>query len=312
MCGLFGIINMNKNRDISNLCNALAVNSSIRGTHATGISYNRNNNLVIYKRPFPADKMNFNIDKNTSIVMGHTRHATQGKTQDNFNNHPFRGYTYNNEFTLAHNGIIYNDYSLQKSEKLPKNKIQTDSYVIVQLLEKYNSLSFENIATCTEKLQGYYTYTILDKSDNLYIVKGDSPISIIHLKKQNIIVYASTDDILSKSLIEANYVSDIVSGDYEKIEIDDGDILKIDKYGKITKSKYNIPKITYNFKNWYDYDDINDGFDIYDDIDDEYFDLVLDFAIQQGYDENAIFDLLDDGYTLDDICDVIYERNFTS
>lgn len=64
----------------------------------------------------------------TAAVMGHTRHATQGTLKFNGNNHPFRGRCGNTDFALAHNGILCNDRELRKELKLPKTKIETDSY----------------------------------------------------------------------------------------------------------------------------------------------------------------------------------------
>ncbi len=64
-----------------------------------------------------------------------TSHATQGEVKKNYNNHPFFGNCKNLKFALAHNGIITNDDILRKEHKLPKTKIETDSYIAVQLLE---------------------------------------------------------------------------------------------------------------------------------------------------------------------------------
>ena len=61
----------------------------VRGTDATGIAYNFNDRLRIYKRPLPARKMKIHIPHGVNVVMGHTRMTTQGNAQFNQNNHPF-------------------------------------------------------------------------------------------------------------------------------------------------------------------------------------------------------------------------------
>ena len=48
-------------------------------------------------------------------------------------------------FALAHNGILGNDRLLRKKKKLPVTRIETDSYVAVQLLERYGELSSKSL-----------------------------------------------------------------------------------------------------------------------------------------------------------------------
>lgn len=51
-----------------------------------------------------------------------------------------------------------------------------------------------------EKVHGSFSFSILDDADNVYLVKGDSPLSILHFPKQKIYVYASTEEILYRAL----------------------------------------------------------------------------------------------------------------
>ena len=102
----------------------------------TGIAYNGGGKLRIYKRPWPARFMRFRIPGDVRVIMGHTRLTTQGSEKRNYNNHPFEGRTREGAFALAHNGVLHNDRSLRKSQKLPYTRIETDSYVAVQLIEQ--------------------------------------------------------------------------------------------------------------------------------------------------------------------------------
>ena len=101
MCGLYGVLSYgNKVKDMAEITEALAVESAVRGTDATGIAYNKNGKMTVFKKSKSAYEMSFSVPKNTVVVMGHTRHATQGTLNFNGNNHPFKGMCSNEEFAL--------------------------------------------------------------------------------------------------------------------------------------------------------------------------------------------------------------------
>ena len=114
MCAIFGFLNYGNKVDgktLKKLIRALSVNAETRGTDATGISYvGKDGNIKVFKRPQPAHKMNLHFLKDTKCVIGHTRYTTQGSEKFNQNNHPFVSA---NGFSLAHNGVIYNDKELR-------------------------------------------------------------------------------------------------------------------------------------------------------------------------------------------------------
>ena len=152
MCCLFGVYDytggltaVQKRRLVS----ALATASKARGTDATGVAYNSDGHLAVYKRPWPAHLMRFRLPENVRCVMGHTRMTTQGDEKKNCNNHPFVGAA-GIPFALAHNGILYNDKELRQERKLPETNIETDSYIAVQLLEQQGKLSFSTIRTAAD------------------------------------------------------------------------------------------------------------------------------------------------------------------
>lgn len=185
MCGLYGVLSYgNKVKDMAEITEALAVESAVRGTDATGIAYNKNGKLIVFKKSKSAYEMTFSVPKNTVAVMGHTRHATQGTLNFNGNNHPFKGMCGDEEFALAHNGIICNDKKLRRELRLPSTIIDTDSYIAVQLIESQKKLDFKSLKYMAEEVEGSFSFSVLDSNDNLYIVKGDSPISILHFKKR--------------------------------------------------------------------------------------------------------------------------------
>ena len=156
MCALFGYLDYGHKvsiRFLQKLVQALANASEVRGTHASGIAYMQNNSLTIYKRPKPAHKMHFRLPAGTAAVMGHTRYTTQGSQKQNYNNHPFRGHA-GTDFALAHNGVLYNDHALRLEKHLPDTKIETDSYIAVQLIEAEKALNFSAIRSMAEAVLG--------------------------------------------------------------------------------------------------------------------------------------------------------------
>ena len=99
--------------------------------------------------------------------------------------------------------VLSNDKILSNTLKLPKSKVETDSYIAVQLLEHKGNLSMDSIKFMAESVEGSFSFSILDDHNNLYIVKGDSPISILHFKDLKLFVFASTDKILWNALINS-------------------------------------------------------------------------------------------------------------
>ncbi len=300
MCSLFGFYNYSKNeiKDLSKLTNKLAQEATVRGTDATGISYNYKNNLVIHKEPKSAYKMKFKHPDSTISVMGHTRHSTQGSEKKNYNNHPFMGKCKNARFTLAHNGIISNDDRLRKEYKIPKTKIETDSYIAVQLIEKKKQLDNDSIKFMSESVHGSFTFSILDDKNNLYLIKGDNPLCLIHFTKYQLYVYASTDDILYKALIGTNLFKEIKQGNFEEIEIKSGEILTICTCGKILRDKFDYTEYSYcSLWDWRTHG-------LYDEND--YITDLKSVSKYYGYDPDDIDALIEDGFTPDEIEEYIY------
>lgn len=126
--------------------------------------------------------------------------TTQGCEKHNHNNHPFSGRAGGVPFALAHNGILHNDHELRRQRKLPSTKIETDSYVAVQLIERSGELSFASLKQMAEAVEGTFTFTVTDNTDNLYIVKGNNPLCLYHWPKLGLYLYASTEDILKRAL----------------------------------------------------------------------------------------------------------------
>ena len=203
MCCLFELIDYKRQLGggrTGPVIRALASESEARGTDAAGIAYNSAGTLHIYKRPGPAHKLNLFIPEDAFAVMGHSRMTTQGRAKFNRNNHPFAGKVPGTRFALAHNGVLYNDTALRRSRALPDTKIETDSYVAVQLIEQQGALTPASLKAMAEMVEGSFVFTVLDEKDSFYFVRGDNPLCLVQFPRVGLYVYASTREILYAAL----------------------------------------------------------------------------------------------------------------
>jgi glucosamine 6-phosphate synthetase-like amidotransferase/phosphosugar isomerase protein len=228
---------------LQKLVQALANASEVRGNHASGIAYNRPDRLSIFKRPLPAHKMRFRIPEGTSAVMGHTRLTTQGSQKRNENNHPFRGYA-GTGFALAHNGVLYNDELLRAKLNLPETPIETDSYIAVQLIESQQDLTFDSLRFMAEQVRGYFTFTVLDKADNLFFVKGESPLYLAHFPTLGLYIYTSTKEIFKEAMRQLRFRLP----KFDVIDVKEGEIVKIAADGNITRDKYTVQDDFFDYR----------------------------------------------------------------
>lgn len=236
MCAIFGFLNYKNKVEHSVLCKLiqyLANAAEIRGTDATGIGYVKDGNVRIFKKAKPAHEMRLGFPEGTRAVTGHTRMTTQGNENKNWNNHPFDGCCGKEDFALAHNGMLYNDRSLRKKFNLPETAIETDSYIAVQLLERYEKLDKDNLKLMAEDIKGSFMLTILRNDNTLFLVKGSNPITMYHYPELGLYVYASTKEILNAGLILAG-----IKDTYTEVKIVSGDIVEISPNGIITKGEF--------------------------------------------------------------------------
>lgn len=299
MCCLFGFYNYSGQsiKDLSRLTNSLAEEATVRGTDATGIAYNNKDRLIIHKEPKSAFQVSFKHPDDIISVTGHTRHSTQGNKNKNYNNHPFSGHCKNINFALSHNGVLTNDFKLRRELKLPSTKIETDSFIAVQLIEKKKVLDSDSIKFMAEKINGSYAFSILDSNNTLWLVRGDSPLSLIHIPKYKLYVYASTDEILYKALIGTKLFSEIKKGSFDEIKISSGDILNILPDGTIVYDRFNYTDYSYFGNcNWWDCSLTENS----------YIDDLKSFASCQGYSPDDVDELIRSGFTFDEIEDYLY------
>ena len=311
MCGLFGFSTYREKvtHDLTKLTNALAKQSSIRGTDATGIAFCQGGHIQIHKEALSASKLTFSHPPVIRSLIGHTRHSTQGSEKNNYNNHPFSGKAGGVRFALAHNGVLTNDDSLKALYQLPKTRIETDSYVAVQMIEKQREFSFASLRAMAEAVDGSFTFSLLDDRDNIYLVKGNSPLSILHFPTEKIYVFASTEEILYRGLIDSPLFDALREKKYEEIPIHSGTIMKISPDGDVETDSFTYK--AYYGKSWYDYGYRPYHMTLSDDKNaarQTYIDELKYMAMFQGYEPSYVDELLAADVTLEEIEEWLYSE----
>ena len=308
MCGLFGFSTYQEKvaHDLTKLTNSLAKQSSIRGTDATGVAFCSGGHVQIHKEAVPAQKLTFTHPTNIRALIGHTRHSTHGSEKKNYNNHPFSGRVPGSRFALAHNGVLTNDDSLKVMYELPQTKIETDSYVAVQLIERQKELTFASLRSMAETVDGSFSFSILDHENNVYLVKGDSPLSILHFPAEKIYVFASTEEILYRALIDSPLFDALRDKEYEQIPIQCGTLMKISPDGSVETESFTYN--TYVGKSWWEYG----GHGFCEQSADSktqqeiYVDELKIYACYMGISPVIVDELLQEGFTFEEVEEAIY------
>ena len=302
MCCLFGFIDYAGSLSVKQkncLIRELSIAAEVRGTDAAGIAYNTSRGLQIYKRPLAAHRLHLRIPAEAHVVLGHTRMATQGSAKKNYNNHPFCGHVKGESFALAHNGVLWNDLELRHTKHLPRTKVQTDSYIAIQLIEQQKVLNLSSLKCMAEQVEGSFSFSVLSEQDDLWLIKGDNPLNIIHFPKVGVYVYASTAEILNKALARCgNWL-----GRGEKVDIEMGDIVRIDGNGHITRGVFDASKF---YRSSWGYWDTS----LYPRLphsEEEHLALLKSVAKAFGFTGEMVDRLLDQGFTIDDVENLLYE-----
>ena len=306
MCAVFGLLDFEGKLTPSErlmIFKALSKAAESQGTDATGVAYVQNHSIQIQKAPRPAHKMRWQIAPESRYLMGHTRMTTQGSEKRNYNNHPFLGKAGQLPFALAHNGVLFNDFELQKTRRLPKTHIETDSYVAVQLIEQSGQLSIKSLKQMAEALDGSFTITVLD-ANNLYLVKRNNPLTLYLFPDLGFYLYASTEEILDNVLDKLKLSQELKT----EIIIHQGDILKIDSHGRRTLSKFDDAKLCmrdycryYGLADWYwptapEKEEESD-----------YLDEVVNYGLSRGVPERELRLLVDAGYDAFDLEELLFD-----
>jgi len=195
MCGIFGFVTNKPSKENYKLFEDLCFLSSSRGTDSTGIAVVHKDKVIIEKAPIPSPK--FIEEKlpsyakqiaSANIAIGHTRKWTQGKPEDNNNNHP----VVSDSWVMVHNGVC----SQMDRIKGYKYRGEVDSEILLSYVEKYG------LEKGLPKLQGYAAVAILNKADpsKLFLWRHNETVYLGYDKDTETIFFGSTEEILETGL----------------------------------------------------------------------------------------------------------------
>lgn len=197
MCGIAGyyLSNEDVTTDPVRLLRNLHIHIDHRGGHATGAAWSNGVTTVnttvtgpakVYRTRYPT------AGAGSSIGILHTRFSTQGSELEQENNHPVRS----GRTLLTHNGVIHNDWTLFREEKLPRSA-EVDSEVIAALVDRAY-MEGTSYSKALEMLAGNMAVAWMNEKNphDLYLARGSgSPLSVAMLHNGTVI-YASTMDCL--------------------------------------------------------------------------------------------------------------------
>jgi len=201
MCAVIGVVLKSPSNEDFELVTKIFLESKIRGLHATGLSYVKNDKIITEKYPIPADQFKFdfpnylNEDGNLYLI-GHCRYSTS----DLQFNQPIS----NDNFSIAHNGVITQELPEHWEELFGyKCSTKNDTELLLHTLEEDKSSlhvwNNSSLAVCE-----------LHKDKTLRFYRnGKRPLCYMPYKDGYLIT--STNDILdragilgSNNLIESN------------------------------------------------------------------------------------------------------------
>ena len=295
MCCLFGFYDLNASlppKVKNKLLRELSIAAEARGKDATGIAYVADHELKSFKIGKPAHKVKLFVPGKGNVVLGHTRASTFGSPKFNENNHPFYGQAGQDSFFLAHNGILFAPEYLRLKYSLPKTAIETDSYVAVQLLNRYKQLDMQALKEMAQNVDGSFTFTILDNHNNLYFIKGDCPMSIVYFEEIGLYVYASTPTILCRALKKTG-LDGITPA---MIDLKSGDILRIGSDGETESGTFE----TFSYSSWYPLRSLSKPYEVNSSLHE-----LLEIAQILNVSTDEVQDALDSGFTVDEILDML-------
>lgn len=189
ICGIFGRVG----RGPVEPFRKMALSSMRRGVDAGGIGWrDRNGTLRYQRRPGAIRKLLRCLPAgalNSDVVIGHTRMATTGSPDHNYNNHPFGG----KRWVIVHNGWVHNWLEYPGYG-------DCDSEAILTILERHRKAAARTaIAKTAKKLSGCFACAAMDTRDpfHVYLWRDSNPIWYAQL--ENSFVFASEWSFIERS-----------------------------------------------------------------------------------------------------------------
>lgn len=250
MCGIAGFYAFGNARPEKEELNNLFLEIMDRGKDATGIAWIENGHLNVFKKDITAKEFikekawdKIEIPK---MMLMHVRAATNGKPENNVNNHPI----FNKQgMALVHNGIISNAEEICKALAI-KPDGEVDSEAILKLIEKG---WWKDIKELNKLSGGFACAAIWErKPDELILFRHSNPIATYMDKQRDILFWASTTEALKSSF--SKYHRGFLTGKVNAYELSDDIAILIDHNGVKDTAKID-PAPRYTQTEFYKYND---------------------------------------------------------
>ena len=235
MCGIVGYIGKT---EASNILISGLKRLEYRGYDSAGICTIENNKLMTTKCKGKVSDLENKINPNlhaSFVGIGHTRWATHGEPNTK-NAHPHSDS--DNQFSLIHNGIIENHYSIKEYllSKGVEFSSDTDTEVLVQFigyLYKKNKMNFlDTIKLALKEVVGAYGIVVIskDEPDKIIAARNGSPLVIGLGQDENFVgsdVSAIMEHTRNIFYLDDDEIAVITNNSYKIKHIDhDNEIIK--------------------------------------------------------------------------------------
>jgi len=213
MCGIFGIIQKEKNKKSGRIFSNLCLLSESRGKEAAGFAVHKFHNISVFKTPYTAGDMIktrpykeeiVNVKTNKQIpfiAIGHSRLVTNGYEQFDINNQP----VVKNGFLAVHNGIIVNQAELWNKYGTDTKISDLDSELIPTILDYHLKIGSDmgfSLNTLFEEIYGMTNIALLFSNlNNLILATNNGSLYYLEELDNGIFIFASEKFILEKVII---------------------------------------------------------------------------------------------------------------
>ncbi len=219
MCGIAGILlgktEQHNSKQLCELFTANLIANEIRGKEATGALVVQNDcSWHLEKAALPATKFTktqayrkllSRVNRNTTLLLGHTRKPTKGTPTNNYNNHPIvRGDTIG-----VHNGTLSNDDEiflthLKAGKESRIGAVDSEAiFALIDELPRDTSMvqQCEALSRMSELLHGSYTSIYLHPKEpsRLYLLKYNNPMSVHYSPGHQALFFSSRYIFLRKA-----------------------------------------------------------------------------------------------------------------